>query len=419
MTIQTWSVSEVCQGVTDLFEQTFPEEIWVRGEVQGYRVSPQGHAYFDLLEPTDQKRKKAKAKIPVTLFAGRRRGVDATLRKVGNLTLDDGLEVRIRGDLRYYSAQSRVQMLMTAIDPRHTLGQIAAEKDRILRVLTEEGLLARNGRRELTPVPLRLAIVTSVDSAAYNDVIAELRSSGVGYQVTVADARVQGKNAEAEIVAALQTVAAMGPDAILLIRGGGSRSDLAAFESELVARAVAASPTPVISGIGHEIDRSIADEAAHTALKTPTAAAGFINDRVKVFLADTEAAYTAIRRLATQQLLRHSTHLSHQADRLQAATSATLRIGSRELRAREQLLIQRAPRLLEQSSLRIEQLALLIAQLHPDRMLQRGFSITRTDAGEVLRDTTNIAKGVVLTTQLAQGSVTSEVTHTQESVHEQ
>ncbi len=419
MTVQTWTVSEVCQGVTDLFEQTFPEEIWVRGEVQGYRVSPQGHAYFDLLEPTDQKRKKAKAKIPVTLFAGRRRGVDATLRKVGNLTLDDGLEVRIRGDLRYYSAQSRVQMLMTAIDPRHTLGQIAAEKERILQVLAEEGILARNGRRELTSVPLKLAIVTSVDSAAYNDVIAELGASSFGYAVTVADARVQGKNAEAEIVTALQTVAAMGLDAILLIRGGGSRSDLAAFESELVARAIAASPTPVISGIGHEIDRSVADEAVHTALKTPTAAAGFVNDRVNAFLTDAEAAYTAIGRLATQQLLRHSTHLSHQGDRLRAATSATLHIRSSELRAREQLLIQWAPRLLEQSSLHIEQLALLIAQLHPDRMLQRGFSITRTDSGEVLRDTTNTAKGAILTTQLAQGSLTSEVTQTQEPVHEQ
>jgi len=316
MTVQTWNVSEVCQGIADLFEQTFPEEIWVRGEVQGYRVSPQGHAYFDLLEPTKDKRGAA-AKLPVTLFAGRRRGVEATLRKVGDLTLEDGLEIRIRGDLRYYAPQSRVQLLMAAIDPRHTLGQMAAEKERILRSLGKEGLLKQNAGQRLATVPLNVAIVTSVDSAAYNDVIEELRSSRISYNVAVADARVQGKRAEASIVAALKTLAVRDPDVILLIRGGGSRNDLSAFDSELVARTIASLPIPVITGIGHEIDRSIADEVAHTALKTPTAVAGFLNDRTRTFLTAIEASYSSIARNASHQLSTHATKLSHQASRLQ------------------------------------------------------------------------------------------------------
>ncbi|MFV1989760.1 MAG: exodeoxyribonuclease VII large subunit [Acidimicrobiales bacterium] len=435
MTVQTWSVSEVCQGITDLFEQTFGEEIWVRGEVQGYRTSPQGHAYFDLLEPTKAKRGST-PKIPVTLFAGRRRGVDATLRKVGDLTLDDGLEVRIRGDLRYYAPQSRVQLLMTAIDPRHTLGQMAAEKERLLRALSEEGLLRRNAEQDLTAVPLNVAIVTSVDSAAYNDVIEELRSSGIGFKVTVADARVQGKRAEASIVAALATLAARDPDVILLIRGGGSRSDLAAFESELVARTIASLRVPVITGIGHEIDRSIADEVAHTALKTPTAVAGFLNDRTRSFLAAVETSYAAVARNASHQLGRHSTHLSHQGSRIRGLTSATFQIETNNLVARRTLLAQRvsavltrngrllddhdrtlrtsAPRLIGRSSRQLEQIALLIAQLHPNRMLQRGFSITRTEKGDLVRSVANVSPGTIITTQLAMGRVISEISRIQE-----
>ena len=143
----------------------------------------------------------------------------------------------------------------------------------VLRALSAEGLLGANGARELPPVPLRVGLITSSGSAAYHDFVHELEVSGYAWQVAVVDVRVQGAAAARRIKWALGQLSQLDVDAVVLVRGGGSRADLAAFDSELVARAIAAMPVPVITGVGHETDRSVADEVAYHACKTPTACA--------------------------------------------------------------------------------------------------------------------------------------------------
>src|SRR5690606_3098882 len=133
-------------------------------------------------------------------------------------TLGDGLQVRIRGEVTFYPPQGRVQLRMTSIDPRQTLGAMAIERDRLLRRLAEEGLLERNRTVPLSPVPLRVALVTSDGSAAAHDVIHELESSGHGFRVTLVDTRVQGSGAVDQIVAALATAARLDVDVVALVR---------------------------------------------------------------------------------------------------------------------------------------------------------------------------------------------------------
>ena len=162
---------------------------------------------------------------------------------------------------------------MTDIDPAFTLGRLAADRDRLLRLLDAEGLLGRQAALSRPLVPLRVGLVTAGGSAAEHDVMDELRRSGLGFRVVRADARVQGPTAPRSVAWGLRAVAARGADVVLLVRGGGATTDLAAFDSEVIARAVAGLDTPVLTGIGHDIDRSVADEVAHAAYKTPTACA--------------------------------------------------------------------------------------------------------------------------------------------------
>src|SRR5260370_3043889 len=163
---------------------------------------------------------------------------------------------------------------MTGIDPVFTAGALAASRDRVLRQLEAEGLLRANAVHELPEVPLRIGLVTSVASAAYHDFLDELDASGFAFRVGVCDVRVQGANAPRRVVWALRRLARIAPalDAVVLVRGGGSRADLAPFDSDDVARALAAISLPVLTGIGHEIDRSGADEVADNAHMTPPAA---------------------------------------------------------------------------------------------------------------------------------------------------
>lgn len=454
MSVRTWSVTELCEGIVDALAESFPDQLWIRGEIHGYRVSPQGHVYFELVE-VDGDRPQQAAKLGVTLFRGPKRGVDAVLRRVGGLELADGLDVRIRATVSYYPPQGRVQLLMNAIDPRHTLGKMAADREMTLRRLAADGLLEANGRLELSELPLRIGLITSDGSAAANDVLDELDRSGFAFRVRLADARVQGVDAPASMLAAFDALGSVADlDVIAIVRGGGARTDLMAFDDEQVARRIASYPVPVLTGIGHEIDRSVADEVAHTALKTPTAVGALLVERVRsatirletrfaeICAAATRSVHTHALRLDTRT--RHLAHLSvgtlgaasERADHIEAAirrrshqalarTGATLtRHGARvdaltrmrlrgaeaELAAAQRRLADRGPRAVGRAERRMHSIESVVRAVHPQRTLARGFSLTRTETGELLRDAEQAPPGTSIVTTLHEGEVTSSVT---------
>ena len=157
-------------------------------------------------------------------------------------------------------------------------------------MLAADGLLDRNARLTLAPVPLRVGLITSHGSAAYHDFVQELETSGYAWQVGVVDVRVQGAAASRRIVWALHELARLQVDVVVLVRGGGSRADLCPFDTEQVAREIAAMSVPVLTGVGHEVDRSVADEVAHTACKTPTACAQILVDQVRLFVRNLDHA---------------------------------------------------------------------------------------------------------------------------------
>ncbi len=271
----TWTIRELTDVVNGLLDTAFGDRIWVEGEIVNMSRAQSGHVYFSLVDPDDDTR--TPASLGVTLFKWHRDAVNAQLRgSGGSVRPDDGVRVRVSGSLGIYAAQSKLQLRMTGIDPLFTLGSIAQTRDAIMASLAADGSLDLQKRLAVAFLPQRIGLITSQGSAAHADALSELARAEIGLHVVVCDARVQGSNSAAQLVSALRTLDRAGVDVICLVRGGGAKTDLLAFDHPEVARTIAQCATPVWTGIGHETDRSIADEVAHTAHKTPTACAAAV-----------------------------------------------------------------------------------------------------------------------------------------------
>ena len=263
--------------------------MWVRGEIANKHLSPHGHVFLDLVDGDGG------ASIKVVLWRTDRMMVNRILRRSGHsVRIDDGTEVRIRAEVGWHPRHGVVRLRMLTIDTAYTLGRLAEARADLVRTLDEEGLLARQGRLDLAVVPLRVGLVTSAASAAAADFLKTLEASGRAWRVALVDVRVQGADGEPSIVAGLAAAVAAGVDVVCLVRGGGSRTDLATFDREAVARAVACCEVPVLTGIGHETDRAVADLVAHRSFTTPTACASFLVERVGAYLDASDRAWHGI-----------------------------------------------------------------------------------------------------------------------------
>ncbi|HSL73801.1 MAG TPA: exodeoxyribonuclease VII large subunit [Ilumatobacteraceae bacterium] len=429
----TYTVGELADAINEQLRRGFSDGVWVRGEITGWSDRGQ-HAYFTLVDDAG-----SKAVMNVQFFANARMRLRPLLQK-HRLRLADGMKVRVFGYLDYYAPNGRIGLKMTGIDPRYTLGEIAQSRDEVIRRLVAEGLLDANKRHALSPIPLRVGVVTSVGTAAWHDFHDELQRSALGFRLTVIDTRVQGELATGSVTAALTTLARRRDlDAIVLIRGGGARNDLAVFDAEAIARAIAASPIPVLTGLGHEVDRSVADEVAHTMLKTPTACAGELIDRAAQYCAATEATFAAIVRASGSALDRATNDLSDTAHRIARRTHAAVeradeRLGMRidtlrrsapgaldrsrrALDDRQARILARSGAVVDRASDRLAVVAARIGALDPAVQLARGWSITRDADGRVVRSIDDVDPSDIITIAVADGVVHGTVTQTNRNPH--
>lgn len=444
----TFTVTELSDEIGNALRARFRDEVWVRGEIRDLSRARSGHVYFTLTDPDGD------ACLGVMLSATKKGAVNHVLTRAGGtVRMTDGTDVRIRGRLDWYSPRGQLQLRMTAIDPAYTLGQLELARAELLARLREEGLLARNGALPLPAAPLRVGLVTSEGSAAEADFLDELRRSGFAFEVLLADARVQGFDAPRSVATAIRMVATHRLDVLAVVRGGGARTDLAAFDDEAVARAIAACPVPVLTGIGHEVDTSIADEVAHTSAKTPTACAQLLVSRVAELAGSLEGAWQAIAAHGTrairrhdERLVLHARHLSrgtrvaldrsasklaaiaqrsrraavtgldraeHRLDthrgRITGAARSHLRAAEVLVAAGERRVAHRAPRALAESERALDALDARLRSLDPERTLARGWSITRGPDGSVVRSPDAVRPGDALSTLVAGGELRSTV----------
>jgi exodeoxyribonuclease VII large subunit len=270
------SVSELAARLRGVLEETF-DEVWVQGEISGGRIWNSGHYYFTL--------KDADAQIKGLVFR-------STLRLL-KFKPQDGLRVTVRGRISVYEPKGEYQLVCEYLEPQG-LGELQLAFEQLKKKLAAEGLFAETRKRALPALPRRIGIVTSIDGAALRDIVRVLRRRYPNAHLVIAPTRVQGEGAAGEVARALRWVARIDHvDVVIVGRGGGSLEDLWAFNEEVVARAIAACPIPVISAVGHETDVTIADFAADLRAPTPSAAAEMVVRQKDEFTAH-------IRRLAQQ-----------------------------------------------------------------------------------------------------------------------
>jgi len=327
----------------------------------------------------------------------------------------------------FYAPGGKLSFIIEDVDPEFTLGGLDRQRRELVQRLKAEGADGWNKARPLPSPVLRLGLVTAAGSAAWNDVMQTLAPSGIGFRVLHCDVRVQGERTGAEVCAALASLAARGVDAIVLVRGGGSRIDLSGFDREDIARAVASCPVPVLTGIGHEIDTSVADLVAHRAFKTPTAVAEFLVETARAARRDTEERWARIVAQAGQTLEdeRQSLLAAARGLRTAAATAVQeqtfgLREASQRLRAgceaglsgAAAALIECRLRLVAAARARLERSASLLdlaeqraRLLDPQAVLSRGYAWLRRADGSLLKDAGAAVAGETLTGVLRDGEL--------------
>jgi exodeoxyribonuclease VII large subunit len=447
----TFSVGELSDAIGNALRASFRDEVWVRGEIHDLSRPASGHVYLTLVEDRPE---GGKASLSVMLSASNKVAVNRALTRAGgSVRMVDGTEVRIRGRLDWYGPRGQLQLRMTAIDPAYTLGQLELARAELLARLDAEGLLGRNAALAMPLVPLRIGLVTSRGSAAEADFLDELTRSGLAFHVIAVDVRVQGVGAPRNIASGIASAAARACSVIAVVRGGGARTDLACFDDERVARAIALAPVPVLTGIGHETDRSVADDLAHTVAKTPTAAAQLLVERVGEYLGRVEELWSVVARAGQRELAAHDDAVrahAHRANRSvrAALTGAGSRLDAHAVRARRagavatsraeqrlerdvgrltasarvkvrdadsvlatagRRLALRAPRAVGEAERELATVDARVRALDPERALARGWSITRTAQGRVVRSAADVSPGDALVTQLGTGEVRSTV----------
>jgi len=434
-----WPVGELVGKVCDIVEREF-RDVWVEGEISNFRPAPSGHVYFTL--------KDADAQLPVVLFRGQAR----LLR----FRPEDGLHVLVRGRVSVYEQRGQMQLVAETMEPVGA-GSLQLAFEQLKEKLKAEGLFEQARKRPLPPFPRTVGIVTSPTGAVIRDFLNIVARRHSGLNVLLCPVSVQGEFSSAEVEAGIACLNASGlVDVIVIARGGGSLEDLAPFNSERVARAIAASRLPVVSAIGHETDFTIADFAADLRAPTPSAAAELITAAQHDVAEHLARLNHRLERAARFQILQARQRMTRvPASRTEGRMSAVLHrleqrlddLGFRmenavrqQLRAkqrqvgdfatavlrhdpRQQLAHARGhfgacrtrlDRSLERGIAAMRsRLGALDAQLNslsPLRVLDRGYALVLDEQGAVVRSARQVAAGESLTTRLSDGAFTSRVT---------
>jgi exodeoxyribonuclease VII large subunit len=380
-----------------------PGPVWIRGEVSGFQRTSRGAGFFRLVDaehPDNAIEVAASGRMMMT--------VTHALESAGVGGLRSGIEVRLKATVGVRHNRGHIQLSLLEVDPSFTAGRLSLDRAEVLRRLAGDGSLAANKRLELPTVPLRIGLVTSRGSAAHADFLDQLRRPGYRFSVRTVQAAMQGERAVSNVVLALRRLGSEDVDVVAVVRGGGSKLDLASFDAEEVGRAVAAMPVPVITGIGHETDRTVADEAAAISLKTPTAAAEWIVARVADYAGRVDTATHTIRDAARSAWNGAVVRLDHSASQL-AGTRSVLRRQMDHIDLLEQGVTEGSRTGLQRHRDHLFALAEMFDAIGVGPTLRRGFALVTRPDGSVVRSAGELGTGDRVRVRLVDGSVTMVV----------
>lgn len=410
---QHLSLSRLQAQVKGVLAERFALPVWVAAEVSELKVNYSGHCYLEMVEKGEADG-IPKAQARAVIWRSHYPRLAGYFEAETGQRLAAGMKILFKAIVNYHELYG-FSLQITDLDASYTLGDMERQRQQTIARLRQDGVWEMNRETEMPAVVQRIAVVSSRQAAGYQDFCKEIGKSPYDFRVTLFDAFMQGAAAEDSIIAALGEIAEQCDrfDAVVLIRGGGSASDLNCFNAYRLCAHVAQFPLPVLTGIGHDKDTSVADMVAHTALKTPTAVAGWLVERMARVEGWLDTAALALHDAAATLSRSHLLRL----ERLQSDLKGLCEALSIRKRAELDTLASRlgdaCERLFDRERGRLESAAQLVESRSPHHILRLGFSIVR--AGErALASAKGVRPGDTVTIELADGTLRATVETTDE-----
>ena len=364
-------------------EECFATPLWVSAEISELKVNRSGHCYLNLVEKGNSEG-APRAEVRAVIWRNNYTQIDAMFREATGSPLASGIGVLVRVVVTYHEIYG-FSLQIIDLDPNYTLGDVERRRRETIERLKEDGVWDMNRELSLPRPLLRIAVVSSATAAGYRDFMTEIGSSPFNFNVTLFEATMQGEGAEESVVNALSAIAERESDfdIAVIIRGGGSTSDLALFDSYRIALYVTQMPMAVITGIGHDKDVSVVDMVAHYMCKTPTAVGAFLVDSATAELNTIYDLSNEFRQLSEQMLNNQSSYLAQRKLELCHLASQNISNHSHNLSAIEQSIKELSSHIIATEEQRIESFKRLTESYSLDNILKLGFALVQTSEGVI------------------------------------
>ena len=431
MQMRQFTLFQLNQLVRTTLDQHLEPSYWVVAEIGEFRINQKGHCYMEFVE---KQQERMVAKMRANLWAYDFYNLNSLFLKVTGKPLGAGMKILAKVMIQFHEIYG-LSLLVKDLDPNYTLGERARQKQLIIERLSKEGTINKNRQISLPLVPQRIAVVSSKSAAGYGDFIDHLANNIQGYhfEVRLFEATMQGEEAVTSITRAIKKILQQVEnfDILAIIRGGGSQIDLDCFDSYVLATEIASSKLPVVTGIGHQRDDTVADLVAHTRLKTPTAVAEFFINGVASF--DEQLNYQLDRiaqqtqkrldqqgskllnmlsslvhgsKMAVQQNLHELALIKQQ---LESSATRNLNQNRKQIQEYQYRLIKQSNQVVEFERQRLQVAQAKLTLADPEHILKRGYSLTYLN-GKIVKPNTVVEEGDEIETTLHQRTVSSKVT---------
>ena len=448
------SLTELQLIIRDSLYMALPDVYWVIAEISEIKENSAGHCYLELIEKQPDE-KNVRSRIKAIIWSNRYRFLKAFFENITGESLREGLKILVKTKVEYHELYG-LSLIISDIDPVFTIGEWAMKRQLVIKKLEEEGVFSMNKELPFPAFPQRVAVISSKNAAGYSDFINQLKNNSFGYSFYTAliETSLQGTETEKSVISALDRIANHVDlfDLVVIIRGGGSQTDLSWFDNYNIAYHVTQFPLPVITGIGHDKDVSVTDMVANRSLKTPTAVADFLVDSVAAsenYIVEMSTGIIDGSRIIIEKnrnriensgiklLPLARVMMSEVRDRLSSKIIDILSIGkelifraslipsnqesllsanAKSYILQKEMLVNRNVQRLSTSinnclsvnSVRLKSLGSTLQLLNPENILQRGYSITSIN-GVILKNNEQINNDDIIDTQLYKGTIKSRV----------
>ncbi|NLE34467.1 MAG: exodeoxyribonuclease VII large subunit [Bacteroidales bacterium] len=404
------TLTELLGLVRDKIYEALPGSYWVVAEIAEMKVHTAGHCYLEVTG-TETPGGKVTARARATIWASKFRSLNIYFTASTGIPLRAGITILFRATVEYHELYG-LSLNITEIDPAYTAGDMALRREAIIRRLTAEGVLTMNSGLTLTSYPRNIAVVSSSKAAGYQDFINHLVNNQYGYvfKPTLFEAVMQGETTAASVIEALDRISEMinEYDVVVIIRGGGSTTDLSWFDSYEIAFHVTQFPVPVLTGIGHEKDQSVTDMVAWKALKTPTAVAGFIVERTMECENNIISMAESLVSAVEGAMEAAEERLSSMQNRITATARLVVRVKEEKLVNHAGRLERASANMLKKAKEATDRMEDALRHLNPAEVLRRGFTLTSRN-GTIIQSATELKPGDTIKTHFSEGTAESMV----------